>query len=493
MVEIKLPDISENVDSGDVTKVLVSEGDKVEKDQPLIELETDKAVFEVPATSAGVVKEISVAVGDTVKVGSVIVRLDESGADDEADGADTGGEEKKEETSQPEGGEEDEQEQKEDEGRDETGEDEGDEEKKNEREEAPAKAAKTDARGGRGSEVPKEEDEEQPEPAVDEPEKRGGERESRRASVVPLPRTGPAPASPTVRRLAREVGVDINEVPGTGPGGRISADDVHRFAREIIQAASRPGVAPERGAPASKALPDFSSYGEVERVAMSKIRRVTAANLANAWTTVPAVTQNDEADVTDLEAARRKYAKLADDAGGKLTMTAILLKLCAGALRRFPDVNASIDVAAGEIVYKKYVHIGVAVDTEHGLLVPVIRDVDDKSIIELSVELADVAARARERKLKPAEMEGANFTVSNLGGIGGTTFSPIVNTPESAILGVSRAKMQPVWDGEAFEPRLMMPLSLSYDHRFVDGALAARFVRWLAEALENPILLALGA
>jgi pyruvate dehydrogenase E2 component (dihydrolipoamide acetyltransferase) len=244
-------------------------------------------------------------------------------------------------------------------------------------------------------------------------------------------------------------------------------------------------------AAAARELPDFSRFGEVEREPMSKIRRVTARNMAAAWNTVPHVTQNDVADVTELEAARKRYGKKAEAAGGKLTMTAILLKVCASALRAFPDFNASIDAAADEIVYKKYVNIGVAVDTDRGLLVPVIRDVDKKNIIALAVELNDVAEKARSKKVTPDMLEGGNFTVSNLGGIGGTSFSPIVYHPEVAILGVSRATKRPVWRDEGFVPRLMLPLSLSYDHRLIDGAAAARFARWVAEALENPILLAL--
>ena len=420
MVDIRLPDIAENVDSGDVVKVLVNVGDTVKKDQPLIELETDKAVFEVPAPGEGVITEILVGVGDTVKVGGLIARLD---------------------TARPASGVA------------------GSESKAKEADETSVVDESGARSGPGGSEVPVEVDDAQETPAVEQVEVEAGAEPAaaeepaapapQHAPVVPLPRTGPAPASPTVRRLAREIGVDIHQVPGTGPGGRISADDVHGFARGLIQGAQR---AQTSSSPAvtvpGKALPDFSRFGEVERVAMSKIRQVTAANLANAWNTVPAVTQNDEADITELEAARKKYAKLAEDAGGKLTMTAILLKLCAGALQRFPDLNASVDVAASEIVYKKYVHVAVAVDTEYGLLVPVVRDVDTKNIIELSVELSDLAARARDRKLTPAEMEGANFTISNLGGIGGTSFSPIVNTPESAILGVSRAKKRRVNDAD---------------------------------------------
>jgi pyruvate dehydrogenase E2 component (dihydrolipoamide acetyltransferase) len=225
---------------------------------------------------------------------------------------------------------------------------------------------------------------------------------------------------------------------------------------------------------------------------MSKIRRITADNLSAAWSSVPHVTQHDEADITDLEAARKRHAKRAEDAGGKLTMTAILLKACAGALKKFPDVNASVDMAAREIIYKQYINIGVAVDTERGLLVPVIRDVDCKNIVQLAVELTEISEKARNKKITPDRLEGGNFTISNLGGIGGTYFSPIVYAPEVAILGVSRAVMRPRWNGEEFEPRLMLPLSLSYDHRVIDGALAARFTRRLAEALEDPVLLAVG-
>jgi pyruvate dehydrogenase E2 component (dihydrolipoamide acetyltransferase) len=305
-----------------------------------------------------------------------------------------------------------------------------------------------------------------------------------------LASTGPVPASPTVRRLARELGIDIHSVSGSGAGGRISSEDVHRYAKSLIHTAGTASVSV--GAPgAATALPDFSRFGEVERIPMTKVRQITASTVAKSWNTVAAVTQNDEADITELEVARKRYAKAAEAAGGKLTMTAILLKVCAGALKRFPEFNASIDMARQEIVYKKYTNIGIAVDTERGLLVPVVRDVDRKNIVELSVELTQLAEKARTKKITPGEMEGANFTISNLGGIGGTSFSPIVNTPEVAILGVSRAKMQPTWKDDGFVPRLIMPLSLTYDHRIIDGATAARFIRWVCEAIESPILLAL--
>jgi pyruvate dehydrogenase E2 component (dihydrolipoamide acetyltransferase) len=444
-VEIRLPEISENVDSGDVVKVLVDVGDTVEVDQPLVELETEKAVFEVPSTVAGTIAEIKVEAGDTVKVGDTIVTIDESGR-----GAVEGG---KDDVDVTVGG--------------------GEKEPERAEKKAPEKPVASE----RPEASNKLEERREPEEGEEAPP----------APKKPAPQE-PAPASPTVRRLAREIGVDIHDVPGTGPGGRITSDDVHKFAKAIITGSTPAAAA---GPTAAVTLPDFSRWGEVERVAMSKVREVTARNMAQAWNTVPHVTQHDLADITDLEEARKRYGRKAEAAGGKLTMTAILLKACAAALKAFPDFNASIDVAKGEIVRKKYVNIGVAVDTDRGLLVPVVRDVDRKNIIELSVQLTELAEKARSKKIAPDQLEGGNFTISNLGGIGGTSFTPIVYHPEVAILGVSRATLRPRWRGEGFEPRLMLPLSLSYDHRIIDGAAAARFVRWLADALEDPILLAL--
>jgi pyruvate dehydrogenase E2 component (dihydrolipoamide acetyltransferase) len=297
-----------------------------------------------------------------------------------------------------------------------------------------------------------------------------------------------APAAPSVRRLARELGVDINDVPGSGPGDRISVEDVKDHAKRLIAA----GGGGARG-PAIAPLPDFSRWGEVERKPMRAIRRKTAEHLSQAWQTIPHVTQHDRADITELDQARQKYAKAVEQAGGSLTITAILVKVVASALKVFPQVNSSADMQAEELICKKYVHIGVAVDTERGLLVPVIRDADRKNIIQISVELSQLAEKARANKLTLPDMEGGSFTITNLGGIGGTSFSPIVNLPEVAILGVSRASTQPVWSAERgqFEPRLMLPLSLSYDHRVVDGADGIRFLRWIVEASEQPILLAL--
>jgi pyruvate dehydrogenase E2 component (dihydrolipoamide acetyltransferase) len=287
--------------------------------------------------------------------------------------------------------------------------------------------------------------------------------------------------------MARELGVDINGVPGSGPSGRISVDDVKAHAKGVVSGASAAAGAPSRGVP----LPDFSRWGAIDRQPMRAVRRKTAEHLAAAWATIPHVTQHDLADITALEEMRKKYAKQAEAAGGHLTVTAIALKVVASALKVFPQFNASIDVAAEEIIYKKYVHIGVAVDTDRGLLVPVVRDVDTKNILQISADLTELSEKARSRKLSLDEMQGGCFSISNLGGIGGTSFTPIVNAPELAILGVSRARMEPVYRDGALTPRLMLPLSLSYDHRAIDGADGARFLRWVADALEQPFLLAL--
>jgi pyruvate dehydrogenase E2 component (dihydrolipoamide acetyltransferase) len=302
---------------------------------------------------------------------------------------------------------------------------------------------------------------------------------------VAEPERETAPAAPSLRRIARELGIDINEVSGTGPDGRISEDDVRNYARSIILNASG------RAAPQPAPTPDFSRWGEIERKAMTGVRRKTAEHLQDAWTSIPHVTHFDSADVTELEQLRERFAKKVEEAGGKLTVTAIALKVAAEALKVFPQFNASLDAGQEEIIYKKYCHIGVAVDTDRGLLVPVIRDVDKKNILDLSVELTQVAEKARNKKLAIEEMEGGTFTITNLGGIGGTSFTPIINSPEVAILGISRASQQPVFSDGQFKPRLMLPLALSYDHRLIDGADAARFLRWVGEALQQPFLLAL--
>ena len=280
--------------------------------------------------------------------------------------------------------------------------------------------------------------------------------------------------------MARELGIDIHAVTGSGPEGRITEDDIRNYARSIILNAT----ATEAGAAVS--LPDFSRWGEIERKAMSGIRRKTAEHVQDAWSSIPHVTQFGSADITDLDKMRESFARKVEEAGGKLNITAVVIKAVATALKVFPQVNASLDPTNGEIIVKKFYNIGIAVDTEHGLLVPVIRDADRKNVLELSVELTQIAAKARSRKLAVEEMQGGTFTISNLGNIGGSYFTPIINSPEVAILGVSRATLQPVFVDGAFQPRLMLPLSLSYDHRAIDGADGAGFLRWIVEALEKP-------
>ena len=312
-----------------------------------------------------------------------------------------------------------------------------------------------------------------------------------RAASTPAPGPvvddgGPAAAAaPSVRRLARELGVTIDEIVGGGPAGRISEEDVKAYARAVV---SRAGAA--RGVEQAP-LPDFSRWGEIERKPMSGVRRKTAEHLGLAWSTIPHVTQHDRADLTQLDAFRKKYEKQVEDAGGALTVTAMLLKVVASALKTFPQFNSAVDMSAYEIIFKRYIHVGVAVDTDRGLLVPVIRDADAKNIVELSTALKQLAEKARAHKLALEEMQGGTFTITNLGGYGGTYFSPIVNWPEVAILGVSRASIQPVFVDGAFQPRLLLPLSLSYDHRVIDGADAIKFLRWIVEALEQPMLMSL--
>jgi pyruvate dehydrogenase E2 component (dihydrolipoamide acetyltransferase) len=287
--------------------------------------------------------------------------------------------------------------------------------------------------------------------------------------------------------MARELGVEIADVQGSDPSGRISVEDVKAHAKRLVSGAARSGGV------AADALPDFARWGPIEKQPMRAVRRKTAEHLSAAWATIPHVTQCDLADITGLEELRKKYAKLVEAAGGNLTVTAIAMKVVASALKVFPQFNASIDLGNDEIILKKYVNVGVAVDTDRGLLVPVVKDADKKNVVQLSVELAQLSEKARTRKISLEEMQGGCFSISNLGGIGGTYFTPIVNAPEVAILGISRARMEPVYDKDAgeFSPRLMLPLSLSYDHRAIDGADGIRFLRWVCEALEQPFVLAL--
>ena len=296
---------------------------------------------------------------------------------------------------------------------------------------------------------------------------------------VPVTKRRVIPASPSVRRFARELGADLSQVHGTGPKGRVLKEDIQNYVKGRLSDA--PGIGISR--PPQSEI-DFSQWGEIEEVHLSKIRRVTAVNLQQAWQTIPHVTQNDETDITELEAFRQTYKYAVAKDGGKLSILPFIMKAVANALKEFPDFNSSLDIRGENLIHKKYIHLGIAVDTPNGLVVPVIRDVDQKSLSQLAVELVDVSTRTRDRKVKPAELVGATFSISSLGGISGTGFSPIVNPPQVAILGVSRSKIQPEYDGTEFQPRLMLPFSLSYDHRVIDGAAAARFTKFIADELK---------
>jgi pyruvate dehydrogenase E2 component (dihydrolipoamide acetyltransferase) len=441
--EFKLPELGENVHQGDLVRLLVSPGTRISAGQPVMELETDKAVVEVPSSITGIVNEVLVKQGEKIKVGQVIFTLQP--------GALSAGDHQ------------------------------------------PARADDSHEEGAREAFQAAIQSEGRTEEQALPPEQPRAPAAATFSMPLHLDRSagvehrGPVPAAPHVRRLARELGVDIHNVPGNGPGGRISEDDVKVYAKSLIATAAT-GATTATHTRQPK-LPDFSKWGKIERVSMRGVRRKTAEHMWEAWSSIPHVTQNDKADITELEQLRARFGPKAAEAGGKMTVTAIALKVCASALKIFPQFNASIDMECEEIVYKQFINIGVAVDTDRGLLVPVLRDVDKKNIVELAAELTQLSKKARDKKLAPSDMEGGTFTITNLGGIGGTGFSPIVNYPEVAILGLSRSSMEPVWMNGKFEPRQVLPVSLSYDHRLIDGADAARFLRWIAEAFEQPFLL----
>jgi pyruvate dehydrogenase E2 component (dihydrolipoamide acetyltransferase) len=445
-----------------VVNVLVAVGETITQDQPLIELETDKAVIEVPAPVAGTVQTIHVRTGDTAAVGQLIVTFETDSTASVGDAVEpppsapdaSAPEASTSDASAPDASAPD----------------------ASAPEELAAPATSSEAAasapGAASRDTPAPPV--APKPPVDAP--------PQRANRIPVA------AAPSVRRLAREVGVDISEVTGSGAGGRISIEDVKNHAQRLLTDTSGYHVTVE---PLAVALPDFTRWGEVEREPMSSVRRATAEHMTQAWSTIPHVTQHAKADITALEDLRKRYTIRTEAAGGKLTVTAIVLKVVATALKRFPQFNASLDMGRQEVVYKRFYHIGVAVDTDRGLLVPVIRDVDQKNLVQLSVELTEAAEKARNKKTTLADMQGGTFTVTNLGGIGGSHFSPIINAPEVAILGLARSGIEPQYIDGQFEPRLMLPVSLSYDHRLIDGADGARFIRWVVEALEQPFLLSL--
>jgi pyruvate dehydrogenase E2 component (dihydrolipoamide acetyltransferase) len=433
MSDVLIPELTETTKSGTVVKVSVKANDKVSKGQTLLELETEKAVLEVPSPAGGVITEVLVKAGDVVTVGQAAFRMSSESAAPTAP------------VTPP----------------------------------SPAAPASTATPSEeRLPEPPKGEElpvatTTSPQPAIVE-----------KTAKATSPGTSDVAASPSVRHFTREIGVAIAEVSGTGPNGRISIDDVKAHAKELLTerpSGSTVGISAEP-------LPDFSKWGEVAREPMSAIRKKTAEHMSRAWATIPHVTHFAKADITELDKLRREVST----AELKLTITPFVIKVVATALRNFQKLNASVDTAQNEVVFKKYVNIGCAVDTEHGLLVPVIKNADKKSILELARELKELSDKARARKLTLEEMQGGTFTLTNLGGITGGQFTPIINAPEVAVLGIARAQLEPCYDqGPACAPRLMLPLSLSYDHRLIDGADAARFIQWVTDAIRQPFLLEL--
>ena len=417
--DIHVPDIGSS-GKAKIIEILVKAGDTVEADQSLITLESDKASMEIPSPAAGVVESISVKLDDEVGTGDFILKLKVQGAAAPA---------------------------------------------------APAQAAAAPAPAK--AEAPAA----APAPAA--------KAEAPAPAAAPAPKGGKVHAGPAVRQLAREFGVELSAVSPSGPHGRIIKEDVQAHVKAMMQKAKE---APAAGATGGAGIPpipavDFSRFGEVEEVAMTRLMQIGASSLHRSWLNIPHVTQFDQADITELEAFRVAQKAVAEKAGVKLTVLPLLLKSCAHLLKEMPDFNSSLAPSGKAIIRKKYVNIGFAVDTPDGLLVPVIKNVDQKSLLQLAAEAAALAAKARDKKLTADDMQGACFTISSLGHIGGTGFTPIVNAPEVAILGVSKATIQPVWDGKAFQPKLMLPLSLSYDHRVINGAAAARFTQRLSQLL----------
>lgn len=443
LTAVEVPDIGD-FDDVPVTEILVAVGDTVALEDPLVALESEKATMEVPSPVAGVVKEIHVAVGDEVSEGARLLSVETEGED--GDGG----------TAKPDAAAADVQ----------------------GKGESPASDAAGSTKAPAGAAIDAEQESAAGESEAKAPSNADGGGTS--GPVKATAQDGPIYASPSVRRLARELGVDLSTVTGTGRKGRIVPEDVKQAKESPAKAAPAPAADGGLGlAPWPKV--NFEKFGEIERVPLSKIQKISGANLARNWVRIPHVTHNDDADITDLEAFRKQLN--AEQKDVKVTMVALLLKAVSGTLKQFPTLNSALD--GDELVLRKYHHLGFAADTPNGLVVPVIRDVDKKGILEIAGELTELSGKARDGKLGPAQMSGGTFSISSLGGIGGTSFTPIVNAPEVAILGVTRSAMKPVWDGEQFVPRLILPLSLSYDHRVVDGALAARFTAHLAKVLAD--------
>ena len=423
--DIVLPELGDGIATGDVVNILVSQGDHVKKDSVLMELETDKAVIEFPSPRAGTIERIRIKKGDTVKVGQVLFTLEIS--------------------------------------------------------DSPTKKPKTEIKEDNKLKKAK--------PAKEEKSSQDGESrgtsnapEPQRESFLPVdekPEGKLIPAGPAARRLARDLGIDLSMVKGTARGGRITPDDVKAYAKQLLRSGSG------AGSPSLAELPDFSQWGPIETKPLSSLRRKIAANLSSAWLNIPLVTQFDEADITELENMRKKNLEYVEQKGGKLTITVFVLKAVVAALKVLPQFNSSLDVVKEELIYKQYFNVGVAVDTPSGLIVPVIKNVDQKSFTELAMELTELSQKARNRKVSLEELRGGNISISNLGGIGGTGFTPLVNPPEVAVVGLSRSKMVPVWKQDKVQTRLILPFSVSYDHRVIDGADGVRFTRRIAHELET--------
>jgi pyruvate dehydrogenase E2 component (dihydrolipoamide acetyltransferase) len=419
-MDVRVPRLAEGVESATVANILVAEGDKIQKDQVIVELETEKAVGPIPSPASGRVAKVHVKGGDEVSVGQVLMTVVEEGAVEKAPA---------------------------------------------EKKEAPAAERKAAPREAQKPSAPEE--------------PRGDEyRYESRSGVSP-------PASPSVRKIAQELGIDLGRVRGSEAGGRINVGDLRAYVQQLQQLASGPKGAPEKAPKGAPAAVDFSRWGSVEKKPLTAIRRTIGQRMYESWSTIPHVTQLEEVDITRVTNLRKEYAPSLEKKGKHLTLTPFVLKAVVAALKKYPIFNSSLDEASGEVVVKNYFHIGVAVDTEAGLVVPVLRDVDKKSLADLSAQLNDLVERTRKRKISLEELQGGSFTISNQGGIGGGHFTPIINKPEVAVLGIGRASMKPVVSDGKIEPRAMLPLCLSYDHRVMDGADAVRFILEVVRTLEN--------
>ena len=419
-MDIRVPRLAEGVESATVANILVSEGGKIEKDQVILELETEKAVGPIPSPASGRVTKIHVKEGDEVAIGQVLISLAEEGA----------------------------------------------------REQAPKEKRDQLGKAETGVPAPQE-----PVRAAEEPLAGEYRYESRSGF--------PPPASPSVRKIAQDLAIDLTRVKGSERGGRITLEDLKAYIQHLQQLAYAPKAAAEKAEKAVAKGVDFSRWGSIQKVRLSSLRRKVGQRMYDSWSTIPHITQLDEADITELMSLRKKYGPAFEKKGGHLTLMPFALKAAAAALKKYPIFNSSLDEAAGEIVYKEYFHIGIAVDTEAGLIVPVLRDVDRKGLLDLAVELNELVEKTRQRKISLEELQGGTFTISNQGGIGGGHFTPIINKPEAAILGLGRGALRPMVKKGKVESRLMLPLCLSYDHRLIDGAAAVRFMNELVQALEN--------